>query len=505
LEVFFVKKLRVLFLVCLLLFIGSGVAGAQYSDTFLKIEGDPLEIWAANEGTMAAYYQGQYQYYQSDDNESSWGSVLVLDGGSESFPTYVSEEISDWMSFPDDRWEYFTPVSHGKVDAWTIRTVYRAGDSGVEITQTIAYTNGSSYYRKSWVIKNNSDRTYTDVRFTHGGDAYFGGDDESLGHWDPSLRMVYLTNPDPAITGIMGFYGASSSPADHYYEGSYSDVFDYMSLGQLPDTVRDDYHDSGYALQWNRAGLAPGESWTIVAYEKWTAAGLVQVLAPPDRQGAPGETISYTFTLANEGDQETVYNLTAGSSSGWNTSLESSTLTIPAGQTASVAVELTIAPGAAVGTKDILTLTATAADDDSVTNSDSVTTEVIPPKTGSLTVTIEPAAAVAAGVQWRRTGTTTWFNSGATESGIPVGTYTIEFKEVPGFEKLDAIEVAILQDQTVSAAAIFFPEPPKTEGPTGPEPGNELPSTDGGGGLLNMVPAAIMALAGALILKRKKR
>lgn len=47
--------------------------------------------------------------------------------------------------------------------------------------------------------------------------------------------------------------------------------------------------------------------------------------------------------------------------------------------------------------------------------------------TGSLKVTIEPADARSAGAQWRRTGTTTWRASGATEGGIETGSYTVEF------------------------------------------------------------------------------
>lgn len=54
-------------------------------------------------------------------------------------------------------------------------------------------------------------------------------------------------------------------------------------------------------------------------------------------------------------------------------------------------------------------------------------------QTGSLQVTIEPQEAVDAGAQWRRAGTTTWYDSGYIETDIPAGEYTIEFKYVPGY------------------------------------------------------------------------
>lgn len=57
------------------------------------------------------------------------------------------------------------------------------------------------------------------------------------------------------------------------------------------------------------------------------------------------------------------------------------------------------------------------------------------PKTGSIRVTIEPAGARSAGAQWRRTGTSTWRNSGATESGVAPGGHTVEFKAISNWDK----------------------------------------------------------------------
>jgi len=54
---------------------------------------------------------------------------------------------------------------------------------------------------------------------------------------------------------------------------------------------------------------------------------------------------------------------------------------------------------------------------------------------GSLTVTIGPPEAIEAGAQWRRVGTSTWHNSLFTESGVPAGTHTIEFKDISGWTK----------------------------------------------------------------------
>ena len=53
--------------------------------------------------------------------------------------------------------------------------------------------------------------------------------------------------------------------------------------------------------------------------------------------------------------------------------------------------------------------------------------------TGSLCVYIYPEAAAGAGAQWRRLGTTAWFDSGATETGIAAGSIKIEFKHITGW------------------------------------------------------------------------
>jgi hypothetical protein len=74
---------------------------------------------------------------------------------------------------------------------------------------------------------------------------------------------------------------------------------------------------------------------------------------------------------------------------------------------------------------------------------------------GSLSVSISPADAVSAGAQWRRTGTTTWYNSGATESGIAVGSYAVEFKSVAGWISPANQNVTISGGSTTNASGTY--------------------------------------------------
>jgi major membrane immunogen (membrane-anchored lipoprotein) len=76
-------------------------------------------------------------------------------------------------------------------------------------------------------------------------------------------------------------------------------------------------------------------------------------------------------------------------------------------------------------------------------------------QTGSLKVTITPAAAVSAGAQWHRAGTSTWLASGSTEKSVPTGDYMIEFKAVAGWKAPANVNVIVNNGQTVQLSRIY--------------------------------------------------
>jgi hypothetical protein len=80
---------------------------------------------------------------------------------------------------------------------------------------------------------------------------------------------------------------------------------------------------------------------------------------------------------------------------------------------------------------------------------------VVVTRMGSLSVTINPQGAIDAGAQWRRAGTSTWRNSGDTESGIPVGQYTVEFKDITGWRKPSNQGVTISGGETTNASGTY--------------------------------------------------
>jgi hypothetical protein len=83
---------------------------------------------------------------------------------------------------------------------------------------------------------------------------------------------------------------------------------------------------------------------------------------------------------------------------------------------------------------------------------------------GALQVTIEPAGARNAGAQWRLTSgpDTSWKNSGATVSNLPVGTYTVTFKDIPGWIKPADTTVTINANQTTTLSRTYTQSGPPT-------------------------------------------
>lgn len=337
----------------------SNVQAHEQSIAHQHIDGDPLDIVAYDTGQMELSFQDIYQYFA----RLAWGSVLIFTNG-ELVEKY-SDDYHDGYGAT-----VFTPVSNTKPNDWEIDTVMGAGTTGMTVTQKVEYTNTFSYYKMTWTITNNSDATYTDCKFIHGGDSYFAGDDRAQSYWDESLGMVYLRNP--GVSGLMGFYGGAGSRADRYYGGNYYTGNQQAVAGELSNTVDPTFLDAGYNLQWNRASLAPGQTWTITAYEKWTEAGNVQVMAPAEQTVVKGSTIDLAFTVQNFQAAEDTFDLQAESELGWPVSFPGgNSVTVPSGQ--SVTVIVRVAPPAGTDTsEDTITLSATSRTDESVFNDDSV-------------------------------------------------------------------------------------------------------------------------------------
>jgi hypothetical protein len=79
-----------------------------------------------------------------------------------------------------------------------------------------------------------------------------------------------------------------------------------------------------------------------------------------------------------------------------------------------------------------------------------------PAQSGSLSVTISPAGAVSAGALWEVDGGA-WHSSGTTVSGLSVGSHTVAFNTVSGWNSPASQNVTISNGSTTSAAGTYTP------------------------------------------------
>lgn len=288
-----------------------------------------------------------HQYY----GFNAWDNLLWLDGGAAG--KFTSGYL---MWFPGNT--LVTPVSNTLEPVpggERIVTVVDLGATGLRMTQTITYLQGTRYIVKDWVFSNTGETTFTDLRFFHGGDTYFGGEDSAYSFYDPAKSMVYLRNSDTANWGVMGYYANPATPATRYFSGNYwTGNTQAGETGALSNTVDASFVDAGYYLQWNRASFEPGETWAIQAFEVWTPAGNIQVLAPADQNVAPDTTVTLPFTVQNLGTAATDVTVTAAASAiGWTAQVVgAATRLVDANDSVTVNVQVVV-PAGASGSSDV--------------------------------------------------------------------------------------------------------------------------------------------------------
>ena len=81
-----------------------------------------------------------------------------------------------------------------------------------------------------------------------------------------------------------------------------------------------------------------------------------------------------------------------------------------------------------------------------------------PPATGALSVTLQPAAAVSAGAQWRVDGGA-WRASGAVATGLTAGAHVVSFGAATGWTAPADVATAVTNGITNSFAATYVEEP----------------------------------------------
>lgn len=284
------------------------------------ITGRPLSISVLDNLAMDVRFDGRIQFFAGTDA----GTFLVVDNR-----VYGPQPRANQGFQPIA----YTPVSNsaptgsGSVEnPFKIVTTVRAGNTGIQLTQTTSYINGDVRYRNDYTITNTST-TAKSVQIFHAADLYlnFPGNRQDLGFGfrDAASGAVGALSQDRRSVQV--FIPIASTPPDAYLEANWvasSSTPPFWRFiggtnGQpgvgFNNTVLNTFHDVAAGFQWNRE-LAAGGSTTIshlagfglvedVIREEVARPAFITVIQRPN----PNTTIrrngilSYTIIATNRG------------------------------------------------------------------------------------------------------------------------------------------------------------------------------------------------------------
>ena len=234
----------------------------------------------------------------------------------------------------------------------------------VRLTQTIYYPAGAAHFNIRWEIQNLSSDTVNDLRFFSGGDTYSSGDDCGSGFWHATENAVGVTK---VIGGEEQYMVIQGNTLPHAYESRhYGDVGNSVVANALTNAIDPDPDvDNGMAMEWRKDSLAPGDTWTIEATEKFVTKEVsnISVTAPISSQVAPGSSVDLTYTVANL--TETATSVTLNESidlEGWTAVIlsPSSPFNLPGNGAQEVLIQVACPPGTPLGTVAKVALEATS-------------------------------------------------------------------------------------------------------------------------------------------------
>lgn len=268
-----------------------------------------------------------------------------------------------------------SPVVNTQLSGSQTKTEW-ATEDGLRIIQELTYQPGAVYYGLNWKIANESAAEKTDLRFFHGEDTYFLGNDRGAGFWDAPNTTIGVQR---ALNGTeLRRMSLQAITVPFAYDSEYyGTVVDNVVIGALTNTIDpSESTDNGYALEWRNASLPAGAAWSISAFEKFAdvQVGTVSVTAPVTVACSAGANCSLTYTVTNSTASPADVTLTTTTDQdNWSATTASTALTVAAGSSQQVVVQLTIPAAAADGFIGHLTL---SANNGSVTVSDTAAINV---------------------------------------------------------------------------------------------------------------------------------
>ena len=338
------KQLLVLFMVALALTqaVAAQTLGGDAVEGALKIE-------CNNSGMrVSAYLDGTWKPQTFSDNKSSM--VHYEQGGTFKYTAGYYQGLS------------MTCTKNENISSTVNERIWTGGS--VQLTMRTIYESPSRNESYEFEIKNTSGSALSNVKFFHGQDTYLGYSDAGGGFWNGSRGVVGVEKPaqdDPSRL-IYQTLGSASQTPDDYASANYSTVAGLVAAGALNRTLDSSYTtDNGYAVQWNRSSLAPGETWSISAGETMAVGAALTVEMAGDVE--IGTATVVTGIVENAGESASVHLSVAIDLSGWTASINGSTnITLNTGASKDVLISVTCPAVISVGQKATVKLTAADAE-----------------------------------------------------------------------------------------------------------------------------------------------
>lgn len=292
---------------CLALFVGAGSASA-----LVRIDGNPMTVYIGSQGQIQSLLSGSVDriYYAPFEELGDAGFFLAFPFESvygfegTAGPSLSEPEETEGLE-PYEPIEQYDVTGNGSAaDPFRQVTEYEA--SGVRVTQTTTYVNGTTDFKNKWVVKNETGGTVKFRAFA-AADFYFEGNDFGTGVFSSGPpRFIGGTNADSGRSG--GFLEVEDglSPLwDHYQELSYPDVWtDVIQKAWDPDvgfndTVNPEEVDNAGGVEWdtyNGKGLKNGASATFEVISRTGIPAALQL--NPTNVGSPQGVPAYITATA---------------------------------------------------------------------------------------------------------------------------------------------------------------------------------------------------------------
>jgi hypothetical protein len=238
---------------------------ANAAPATVTIAGNPLNIVVGDETSMEVYnttVPGGGQYYPTDcgPGETADSGVFAGIGGLIYGPDFnqhpcgtASNSYTPWTKVS------LSPVTGTGTSGspFTVVVVVDAGVTGLRLTETITYVNGSPGATIALAFSDTGNAAVTWDTFI-GADLYLASADTGI----PAVVGGAAAGKDCQFQNYTILFG-NSTPNDRYSANGYSEVWDEISAGTLSSTTATGCIDNGIANEWTGRTLNPGGSTTI--------------------------------------------------------------------------------------------------------------------------------------------------------------------------------------------------------------------------------------------------